>query len=185
MNRPRFTLLVVLTLAAAASRLIPHPLNFAPIGAVALFGGATFTRKRAAFVVPLTAMFLSDLAIGILSGQMSLGLHPLIPVVYGAFLMIVCLGLLLRRRRRPVPIAVTTLAGSILFFVVTNLGVWAIEPTYAKSWAGLVACYTAALPFFGNTLLGDATYATVLFGGMALLERGFPVLRSRAPVAST
>jgi hypothetical protein len=119
MYRPRFLVLVALTLAAAASRLIPHPPNFAPIGALALFGGACFVDRRSAFLVPLAAMFLSDLAIG--------GLHPLIPVVYGAFALIVCLGFSLRRRRRVVPIAAATLASSLLFFVVTNFGVWALS----------------------------------------------------------
>lgn len=92
MYRLRFLVLVGMILGAAASRLIPHPFNFTPIGAMALFGGACFADRRAAFLVPLAAMFLSDLAIGLLSGSLSLGLHPLIPVVYGSFALIVCLG---------------------------------------------------------------------------------------------
>jgi hypothetical protein len=183
MNRSRFVALAALTLAAAASRLVPHPPNFAPIGALALFGGAAFAGKRAAFLVPLVAMLLSDLAIGLASGDMALGLHRLIPVVYGAFVLIVCLGFLLRRRR-PVPIALATLAGSALFFLVTNFGVWALGTTYPRSWEGLVACYVAGLPWFGNTMLGDATYATLLFGGLALLERGVPSLRAIAQAPS-
>jgi hypothetical protein len=163
--------------AACASRLIPHPPNFAPIGAIALFGGACFASRRAAFVVPLAAMFLSDLAIGLLSGDLSLGLHRLIPVVYGSFGLIVCLGFLLRTRRTVVPIAGATLAGSVVFFVLTNFGVWAFGSWYPNTWEGLVACYVAAIPFFHNTLLGDAVYSTALFGGLALAEKGLPVLR--------
>jgi hypothetical protein len=104
-------------------------------------------------------------------------LHGLIPVVYGSFVLIVCLGFLLRGRRKVVQIAGATLAGSLLFFVLTNLGVWAMGSLYPKTWEGLVACYVAAIPFFQNTLLGDAVYATLLFGGLALAEKSFPALR--------
>jgi hypothetical protein len=164
----RMLLLLTLTLGAAASRLIPHTPNFAPIGAMALFGGACFTQRRLAFVVPLAAMFLSDLV---------LGLHRLVPVVYGSFALIVCLGFWLRARRRIGPIAVATLGSSILFFVLTNFGVWALGSGYPKTWEGLAACYIAAIPFFRNTLLGDAVYATALFGSLALVEKGVPALR--------
>jgi len=184
MYRIRFTVLVTMTLAAAASRLIPHPPNFTPIGALALFGGACFATKRTAFVVPLTAMVLSDLAIGLVSGDLSLGLHPLLPVVYSSFALIVCLGFWLRPRRRPVLIAGAALAGSLLFFVLTNWGVWAFGSLYPRTWAGLAACYVAAIPFFRNTVLGDLVYTTALFGGLALAERGFLRVREPEPLAS-
>jgi len=180
MYRLRLFVLVGMILAAAASRLIPHPPNFAPIGAMALFGGACFASRLAAFVVPLAAMFLSDLAIGLLTGNLSLGLHRLIPVVYGSFALIVCLGFWLRSRRTVVPIAGAALASSVLFFVLTNFGVWALGSWYPKTWEGLVACYVAAIPFFHNTLVGDAVYTTVLFGGLALAEKGLPALREPA-----
>ena len=180
MYRIRFLVLVGMILAAGASRLIPHPPNFAPIGAMALFGGACFATKRVAFLVPLGAMLVSDLAIGFLSGDLSLGLHRLIPVVYGSFALIVWLGFWLRRRRKVVPIAGAALASSIVFFVLTNFGVWALGSWYPKTWEGLVACYVAAIPFFQNTLLGDAVYATVLFGGLALAEKELPALREPA-----
>lgn len=181
---PRLAALCGLILLAAFSRLIPHPPNFAPIGAMALFGGAAFADRRLAFVVPLAAMFLSDLAIGIRSGDLSLGMHRLIPVVYGSFALIVCLGFWLRRRRTLVPIAGASLAGSLVFFVLTNFGVWALGSSYPKTWEGLVACYVAGIPFFHNTLLGDAFYNTLLFGGLALAEYRFPVLRERPALNS-
>lgn len=184
MYRLRFLVLVGMVLGAAACRLIPHPPNFTPLGAMALFGGACFADRRTAFLVPLLAMFLSDLAIGGLSGSLSVGLHRLIPVVYGSFALIVCLGFWLRGRRKPLPIAGATLAGSVLFFVVTNFGVWALGSWYPKTWEGLVACYVAAIPFFYNTLLGDAVYATVLFGGLALAEKGLLALREPARAVS-
>jgi hypothetical protein len=171
-------------LAAGASRLIPHPPNFAPIGAMALFGGACFADRRAAFVVPLAAMLLSDLVIGLLSGNLAMGLHRLIPVVYGSFALIVCLGFWLRRRRKVVPVGGAALASSVLFFALTNFGVWALGSLYPKTWDGLVACYVAAIPFFHNTLLGDAVYTAVLFGGLALAEKGLPALREPAVAVS-
>ena len=165
---PRFGALCAFVLLVALVRLMPHPPNVAPVAALALFGGAHFTRKAWAFVVPLVAMLLSDAV---------LGFHGLMPVVYGAFAATVGIGLLLRRRRSPLRIAGASLASSVLFFTVTNLGVWALGSLYPKTIGGLVACYVAAIPFFHNTLLGDAFFTAVLFGGLALAEWRFPVLR--------
>ncbi len=94
---------------AAASRLLPHPPSFTPVAAMALFGGATFTDKRAAFLVPLGGLFLSDLVIG---------LHALMPVVYGAFALIVGIGFWLRGRRRATRIIAAAVASAVLFFVL-------------------------------------------------------------------
>ena len=92
-------------------------------------------------------------------------------------LTIVGIGFLLRDRRTPLQIAGASLAGSVLFFVVTNFGVWMLGSLYPKTLEGLVACYVAAIPFFHNTLLGDAFFTAVLFGGFVLAQRRFPVLR--------
>lgn len=175
MSKPRFIVLVCMILAAAATRLIPHPPNMASITAVALFGGAYLSDRRLAFLVPLAALFLSDLV---------LGLYSHMEIVYGSFALVVCLGLLLRRKRTPLRIAGAALASSILFFVITNFGVWAFGSLYPKTMAGLVTCYVAAIPFFQNTLAGDALYTTVLFGGFALAERWLPALRERDALQS-
>ncbi len=171
MFKPRFVVLLGMVLAAAASRLMPHPPNFTPIAALALFGGACFSNKRAAFFAPLASLFLSDLVLGLYRG---------LPVVYGSFAMIVCIGFWLRRRRTWLPIAGAALGSSVLFFVVTNFGVWALESVYPKTTSGLIACYVAAIPFFRNTLLGDALYCLALFGGLALVERWIPAVREQA-----
>jgi hypothetical protein len=162
-------------LVAALSRLLPHPPNFTPIGAMALFGGACFASRWQAFFVPLAALFLGDLV---------LGFHKLMPVVYGSFALEVCIGLWLRGRRKLLPIASAALAGSVMFFVIWNFGVWALLGSYPMTPAGLLACYIAGIPFFGNELLGDAVYCTVLFGGLALAESAFPRLREPLPVAA-
>jgi len=172
LNRLRFSTLTGMVLAAALFRILPHPPNFSPIAAIALFGGAQFADKRAAFAMPLAAMFLSDLV---------LGLHTLTPVVYGCFALVVCLGLWLRRQRSAGRIAVAALVGSVLFFAITNFAVWAGTNMYPRTAAGLAGCYTAAIPFFGNTLAGDFTFTTVLFGGLALAECRLPRLREICP----
>lgn len=172
MQKLRYEVLIAMILAAVLSRLVPHPPNFAPIGALALFGGAQFADKRAAFLVPLAAMLLSDLVIGF---------YAHMEWVYGSFALITCIGLWLRAHRRAWGIAGASLAASTLFFLITNLGAWVNSTTtYAQGLSGLVACYVAAIPFFGNTLLGDGFYCLVLFGGLALLENRFAILREPA-----
>jgi hypothetical protein len=181
MDQRRTIVLVGIIVVAAVFRLLAHPPNVTPIGALALFGGAVFADKRAAFLAPLTALFLSDLAFGLISGNLLLGLHRLLPVVYGSFAVIVCLGFWLCQRRRVLPIAAATMAGSTTFFVLTNFGVWALADLYPKTWEGLAACYIAAIPFFHNTVFGDALYVFLLFGGLALVERGWPLVREPEP----
>lgn len=164
MNRLRFSILAGMILAAAASRLIPHPPNFTPVAAIALFGGAQFADKRAAFLVPLAGLFLSDLV---------LGFHRLMPVVYGAFALIVFVGIWVRHRPSSLRIAGAAIASAVLFFVLTNFGVWAFGTLYPKTGTGLINCYVAAIPFFRNMLLGNLLYSALLFGGIALAERRY------------
>ena len=71
------------------------------------------------------------------------------------------------------------LAGSVLFFLVTNFGAWLASPVYPRSGAGLLQAYIAGVPFFQWTLLGTLAYAAILFGGFALLRRRLPVLAAR------
>ena len=173
MLKPRLMLIVSMIAAAAAARLIPHPPNMTPVFAMALFGGATLTDKRFAFVVPLAAMFLSDIL---------LGFHNEMLAVYGAFVLIVCLGLWLQRRMTAPTIAGAAIATSLIFFIVSDFGIWLTGDMYPRNLAGLVACYTAALPFLRNQIAGDLLYTAVLFGGFALLERRFPVLKAPRPL---
>jgi uncharacterized protein DUF6580 len=171
MLKPRIALLISMVLAAAATRLMPHPPNLTSIAAIALFGGAYFADKRLAFLVPLAALFASDLV---------LGLYAHMEFQYVAFALIVLLGVWLQPRRKVLPIAGAAVASSVLFFVLTNFGTWATTAMYPHTVAGLVACYTAAIPFFWNTLAGDLFYTALLFGGFAALERAFPILREAA-----
>jgi hypothetical protein len=173
MNYSRLFVLASMIVFAAVARLIPHPPNFTPIGAMALFGGACLADRRLAILMPLVTLFLSDLF---------LGPHVLIPVVYGSFALNVLLGRWLRSRRTVVNTAAVTLLGSVHFFVTTNFACWLLW--YSHTVEGFVTCYVSAIPFFQNTLLGDAVYAACLFGALALAERGFPVLRERPVLVS-
>jgi len=164
-------LALTLTVLAALVRLVPHPPNFAPIGGVALFGGARL-RGWQAYCVPLLAMLLTDPIRSRLEG----GYSPFswaTPVIYGCFLINVFLGrLFLRDSSNPWRIASVAIAGSVQFYVLTNLFEWwhGITP-YAHTVSGLIECYVAALPFFGRTLLADVFYSGVLFIAYALLSR--------------
>lgn len=161
---------------AAISRILPHPPNFAPITAMALFGGAYFTDKRLAFFVPLMAMLLSDTIIGFHSTQL---------VVYACFALITLLGFRLQNNKSVGKIALASIAGSTLFFIVTNFAVWIGSDFYPHTFAGLMTCYAAGIPFYEssvlgspalNTFIGDLTYTTVFFGAFALAEKKIPAL---------
>jgi hypothetical protein len=166
---PRAALITGVVLAAAALRIVPHPMNFTPIGALALFGGAYFSSKRVAVAVPLLSL---------VAGDFFTGFHRLIPCVYASFLVSVAIGFWLRRKKSASRVGVATVAGAIQFFLITNFALWASSiGSYPKDLKGLAECYIAGLPFLGNTLAGDTFYVALLFGGMALAEKRFPCLR--------
>lgn len=158
---------VLIIIFAVVLRLVPHPPNFAPIAAMALFGGA-YLNKRYALVVPLLAMFISDIF---------LGFHSVMPFVYGSFLLTGTMGLWLKDRRNVQNIIGASLASSVLFFLITNFGVWLVSGMYPKSIAGLWQSYFYALPFFRNTLIGDLFYTGIFFG---LYEFVKSLVQSRA-----
>jgi hypothetical protein len=167
----RLLALLSIIVAAAALRLVPHPPNFTPIGAMALFSGASFGRKALAFAAPLAALLISDVVLGFYHGMAT---------VYGADLMIVLIGSLVVKRS-PVRIGVAALASSVLFFTTTNLGMWFSSGFYPRTMAGLEACFVAAIPFFQNTLAGDLFYSALLFGGFYVAELLLPQVRAGEP----
>jgi hypothetical protein len=170
-NHSRLIALLSAILAAAALRLVPHPPNFSPIGAMALFSGAYLGRRGLALVAPLAALFLSDLVLGFYRGM---------GTVYFSVALIVVLGALALRRASAVWVGFAAIASSVLFFVLTNLGMWLFSGFYPRTLAGLETCYIAAIPFFQNTLAGDLFYAALLFGGFAVAERMIPQIRGAA-----
>ena len=164
---PGFLILTGMIFIAAFVRLIPHPPNFAPVAAMALFGGAYFSKKWAAFLVPLVAMLVADLI---------LGFHSAMWAVYLSFVTIVGIGMLMIKQKKVSNIFLASVSASVLFFVVTNFAVWAAGLYYPKDLSGLAASYTAAIPFFHYTLLGDLFFVTLMFGSYELVKMKYPNL---------
>ena len=164
---PRFIFIISVILFGAVMRLIPHWPNFTPIAAMALFGGAYFQKKHLAFVIPLAALFLSDLI---------LGLHSWMIAVYISFALVVGIGFILRSRIKVGSVLLATLSSSIIFFIITNFAVWIGSPFYPQNIVGLMECYSAGLPFLNNGVLGDLFFSTIFFGGFYLAQLKFPVL---------
>ncbi|MGV8923521.1 MAG: DUF6580 family putative transport protein [Thermomonas sp.] len=174
-------MLAVLIFMAALSRVLPHPPNFSPIEAVALFGGAYFAKRHWALLVPLVAMFASDLILGVLNGGIywSYFASAGYVLVYACIALSTVLGFGLRGKVGAGRVLSYSLAGSVLFFVVTNFGAWLSDPAYSKTAAGLAAAYVAGIPFFQWTVLGTLFYAALLFGGFELLRSRVPALRAQ------
>ena len=159
----RFSVIVSIILMLALYRVIPHPPNVSPVAAMALFGGAYFTDRKLAFIIPLFALVVSDMIIG---------LHDTMPFVYGAFTVTVMAGIWLHNRLGVMAVASTAIATSLLFFVVTNFAAWLFnQGLYPMTSAGLLQSYIAGIPFYANTLIGDLFFTALLFGGFHLLER--------------
>jgi hypothetical protein len=162
------------------SRLLPHPPNFSPVEAIALFGGAYFASKRLALLVPLLAMLVSDLALGLVRGGLYVDYLASADfwLVYACIAMTAVLGFNLRRRVNGPRVLGYALLSALLFFTVTNFGAWLGAPMYPQNAAGLAAAYVAGIPFFQRTVLGTLVYSALLFGGFALLRRQLPALRT-------
>jgi len=166
-NRSRHAglwLCIFLVLLAVVSRLVPHPPNFTPLAALGLFAGA-YMHERKFWLLPVTALLLSDLVIGFY--------HPVVMVfVYTGFILCAFLGrALLLERRTLVTLGAATLSGAVIFFILSNLGDWLAGLNYPLTWQGLIECYTMAIPFFRNTLSGDLFYVACLFGVYEMCAR--------------
>jgi hypothetical protein len=161
---------VAIIFLAAIARVSDSIPNFAPIGALALLSGAVVRDKRWSFVLPLGAIFLSDIFFEIM--QKGGGFYPGMVYNYAAYALIVLLGFLLRKRISLAGVLGTSLAASVTFFIVSNFGVWASGSLgYAYSWSGLMQCYEMARPFFRYTVTSDLIFSVVFFGAYYLSTR--------------
>ncbi len=167
----RFAYVVFLLVAAVLCRWLPHPPNFNPVLAVALFGGAAFSNRAIAFALPLAIMLISDWI---------LGWHGLIPVIYGLLLLTVWLGRWVGQNRTVGRVTAGAVGASLLFFFGSNLAVWVAGGLYPLNASGLIACFVAAIPFFPSTLVSTLLFSAVLFGSLALGERRVSALRPAA-----
>lgn len=181
MKRTTFYLISGFILFAVLSRLLPHAYNFTPLGAIALFGMAYFKDKKWALIIPLMALWASDLFLNNLryaeyyDGFAWFSSGALF--IYGSFAMIAVLGYYLLQKVSFGRVLGGALGASTIFFIVSNFGVWISSPMYPLTLEGLAMCYTAAVPFFHYTVAGDLIYSGVLFGGFEFVTRRYPSLR--------
>jgi len=166
-------LIVALIAIGILGRIIPHPPNFTPIIAIALLSSYAFKNKWMIIVIPLMSMWISDLVI---NNYLYAGYYDSLLIfssgflwVYGAIICIALLGTILIKKVKISNIALSSISGSLIFFFITNFGVWISGSMYPKSLFGLIECYTLALPFFGNALVGDLVYCTILFTSYSLV----------------
>ena len=170
---PVWGILLVIGIAVL-SRLLPHPLNVSPLAGIALFGAAAFKNRGLAILIPIFAFWLSDV---ILNNTLYRGFYDGVTLVhsgmiwtYGAMILIALVGFLALRKISLPRLVGASLSSSLLFFALSNFGVWVSGTMYPKTIEGLVACYVAAIPFFQNTVAGDLFYTLAIFGGVAVAQ---------------
>jgi len=176
-NSKHFLLAVTLIAAAAIYRIIPHPANVAPITAIALFGGAYIAKKYLVFLVPFLALFISDM---VLNNTVLRSYYPEVEGIvwwssymtgtFLAFGLIILFGLSFLKKVSTLRVISVSLLSSLTFFLITNGFTWFASPMYPQSFAGLVSCIGAGIPFFRPTILGDLVFTGVLFGAMELFR---------------
>ncbi|MFH1522345.1 MAG: DUF6580 family putative transport protein [Patescibacteria group bacterium] len=155
-TRTKILISLVLITLGVICRLLPHAWNFTPIMAIALFAGVYLGRNYA-LILPVAAMLIGDLFIGFYDWKLMI-------IVYACFAIVGLAGVFIKKYKSASTILAASIIASVIFFLATNWAVWQFSPWYAKTWAGLLECYTLALPFFRNTLLGNVFYSGVLFG---------------------
>ena len=156
----KFIIAVTLIILSVLSRFLALPPNFSPIMAVALFTGMIFANRKLALLIPISAMFISDIA---------LGLHSTMLSVYLSFGLIVLLGIGMKKLSL-IGVLGKSISGAVIFFVITNFAVWCAG-WYGYSLEGLKTCYLMAIPFFRATLISSILYSGLLFGGFYFAEK--------------
>ena len=177
----RFGVLVGIISAAVIARItVPlmmgRAFNVSPIDAIALFSGCYFSRKWTAIMVPILAVWVSDIfTTRILVGHWEL-FYEGFYWNYACYALIALIGSWVSGKVKLGNLAVATVGSSVLFFTVSNFGTWASSVLYPKTMAGLITCYAAGVPFFSGTLFSDLAYTAILFGSFELAKKRFPVL---------
>ena len=177
----RISIIASLIFIVALSRLFPIMHNFSALGALGLFGAAFFKRKSLAFIIPIVAIWVSDVLV---NNILYSSYYPTFTWFYegfywqyGSYLLIAGLGLLLFKKVTPSRVAFGALGATAIFFLISNFGSWASSSMYPKTIAGLMSSYAAGIPFIKGTLLGNLIYSTILFSSFALLQKRFPALQ--------
>ncbi len=183
MTTPRTLFLIAIVVAAAIYRIVPHPFNFTPVLAIALFSGAKFERRSEAIIIPIAAMFLSDII---------LGFHSTMLFVYLSLLFIVLFGYSINHQtnqrvinkpksrsklQQVLKLFLSAVFSTGIFFLVSNFGTWVATDLYPHNIYGLWQCYLAAIPFMQNSLMGTILFSGIIFGGFYLAENRFKFLQ--------
>jgi len=166
-NKKNIWIFLSLITIAALTRLMPHPPNFTAIGSIALFGGMVAKSKYLKYLLPIGALFISDIVISLFAGTAFL--HNTVLWVYASFLLIVLLGSFMKKITIGNVLGASVLSAT-LFFLVTNFGEWASGLMYPMTLNGLTACYAAAIPFFANSLISTVLFSAILFGGYSFVD---------------
>ena len=181
----RFSVILLMVVIAGFSRMGVHVDNFTPIGAMALFGGAYFSEKWKAYLLPLFSLFLSDMIIQgiIFEGKYGFPLYDSWYWVYGTFAIIVFSGKCIIKKVTIKNIVFASVTAALVHWSITDFGVWLVGCTdittgmlYTNDLQGLVKCYYMALPYLKDFLLGTLFYSAIMFGAFELAKRKFPVL---------
>jgi hypothetical protein len=172
--------IIVLILFASFSRIIPHIPNFTPIGAMALIGGAYLKNKYHALFIPIASLWLSDLVLNnfIFSIYSDFTwFYPGFLWQYTSFILIIIIGYFFLKKVNFKNVFVTSISSSLLFFVITNFGVWLSGSIYSLDFQGLINCYVMAIPFYKGTILGFICYSSILFGILEFSRYKLQVLK--------
>ncbi len=170
----QFSFLIAIIFLAAFSRMVPHILNFSPLGAIGLFGAAHFDKKWKAFLIPIAATWLSDLFI---NNVIFARYYPNFTWFYegfywqyGSYILITLAGLLIFKKINVSKVLMGSLVSTAIFFLVSNFGCWIGSAFYPQNLGGMLTTYVAGIPFLSGTVLGDLFYSGILFGGYYLLQ---------------
>lgn len=161
----RLPIIFALIAVAVMSRLLPHPQNFSPVMAIALFSGVLLGKKWYAWVVPMAIMVISDCFLGFSDVTWS---------VYLSFALIIGMGMMMKKVSL-LNVFANSLLGALLFFVITNFACW-LPGWYGYTWQGLMDCYVAAIPYFRMTVLSSVVYGVAFWGLYELARRFAPAL---------
>ncbi|MFM7724340.1 MAG: DUF6580 family putative transport protein [Bacteroidota bacterium] len=175
----RFGIIALLIIIAALSRMLPHPYNFTPLMAISLFGAAHFSNKWQALLIPLLATWLSDLFINnvIYQSPHFIWFYEGFYWQYSTYFMAIIIGFFMLNKVTVSRVVGSSLLTACLFFAVSNFGVWIGSPMYSQDVNGLLACYTAGIPFFGGTLLGNLFFCGALFGVFHVLQHRWDAIK--------
>jgi hypothetical protein len=151
--------IAILTVGILSRLFTPYP-NFNPVIALAIFSGVYIKNKKLALLLPLLLMFISDLF---------LGFHSTIAFTWVGIVLVSMVGVYIREKKSVKSIFAASLASAVIFYVISNAGVWLMDAMYPMTWAGLAECFAMALPFFRMTLMSAFIYAFILFGVYELI----------------